>query len=79
MTAKATPSRSVSIAAAVARLAAASLVGGWSIDPEQSTMITSAAEPSACRACPPPVEVTVTIAFTSAAPCGRYSFWKTST
>jgi hypothetical protein len=37
-----TPSRSASIAARVAFLALASLVGGYAIEPDVSTMITAA-------------------------------------
>jgi hypothetical protein len=76
MTAKATPGRSASIAAAVARRAACSFDSGCFIDPEQSTMMISAAAgdlPPPARL--PPVAVTVTIALTSLDRRGRYSFW----
>jgi hypothetical protein len=76
MTANSTPSRRVSMAAAVATFAAVSLVRGTCIEPEQSTMITSAAPPVAVAGpVGAPVAVTVTIAFTSVAPAERYSFW----
>ena len=75
-TANSTPSRSVSMAAAVACFADDSLVRGTCIEPEQSTMITSAAPPDeAAGPVGAPVAVTVTIAFTSVAPADRYSFW----
>jgi hypothetical protein len=64
----------VSIAAMVAALAAASLVGGTCMEPEQSTMITSAAS-AVVAVSLDPLEVTVTIALTSRAPSCRYSFW----
>jgi hypothetical protein len=53
---------------------------GAPIDPEQSTMMISAAlATSSCPLAAEPAEVTVTMALTSRAPAGRYSFWKTST
>ena len=68
------------MAAAVASRAWISFVFGSSIDQEQSTMMISAALagpviPSAAE----PADVTVTMALTSRAPSGKYSFWKTST
>jgi class 3 adenylate cyclase len=79
-TANAVPSRMTSMAAAVASRAWVSLVFGSSIDQEQSMMMISAAPagdagPSATE----PADVTVTMALTSRAPSGRYSFWKIST
>jgi len=68
------PSRTTSTAAAVAARAAASLAGGESIDPEQSTMMISALAPlSGAGAGPSPLAsaVTVTIALTSRPPDGR--------
>src|SRR5216683_1487141 len=85
ITAKATPSRITSTAAAVAWRASAILVRGALIDPEQSIMMISA-EPSPlvgpALADPAPAEsedVTVTTALTSRPPSGMYSFWKMST
>ncbi len=86
ITAKETPSRRASIATAVASRALRIFVGGYSIDPEQSTMSTTpafgvarapVAEPDSGwpPVVPPPVEVTVTTALTSRPPSGRYSFW----
>jgi hypothetical protein len=49
------------------------------IDPELSTMMTSAALVSGTRSAAEPAHVTVTIAWTSRAPGGKYSFWNTST
>lgn len=66
----------MSIAAAVASRAPRILSGGYSMEPEQSTMITTAAPCTDVRvAVAPPVEVTVTMAWTSRPPSGRYSFW----
>ncbi len=55
------------------------------MEPEQSTMIATAAEgprpggytgaETALPMVPPPVAVTVTMALTSLPPSGRYSFW----
>lgn len=72
----------MSTAAAVASRAPRIFSGGYSMEPEQSTMITTAAVPWAAVArvaVAPPVEVTVTMAWTSRPPCGRNSFWYTST
>ena len=86
-TANAVPSRSTSIAAAVAARADMIFDCGTSIDPEQSTMMISAA-PLAPPAPPdgPPLgnaisaaELTVTTALTVRPPSGRYWFWSTST
>ena len=76
-TANDTPSRSVSIAAMVAFLASAILVTGFAIEPEQSTMMTCAADGGAvaARASAPPAAVTVTTASTTVPPAGRYGFW----
>ncbi len=63
MTANSTPSRSVSIAVAVAALAAAILVPGLSIEPEQSIMMTWAAVGAAATV--PPDDVTVITASTT--------------
>lgn len=46
------------------------------MDPEQSTMMISAALASLTATVSP--DVTVTIALTSWPPSGRYSFWKIS-
>src|SRR5580692_10694021 len=89
-TANRTPSRTTSTAAAVAARASAIFVCGYSIDPEQSMMMISAAPsgPSAADAAPAgpaPVspaasaaDATVTIALASRPPSGRYWFWSTS-
>jgi hypothetical protein len=87
-TAKATPSRIVSIAAAVASRALRIVAGGRPIEPEQSTITTTAAAGAAPGTCPgsrvadgmppevpQPAKVTVTMARTSRPPSGRYSFW----
>src|ERR1041384_5646338 len=79
MTANDTPSRNASMAMAVACLAALSFVGGSRMEPEQSTMITWAMSADDTGAAVTPLADTVTIASTSRAPSGRYSFWKTST
>src|SRR3954468_10409708 len=49
------------------------------MEPEQSTMITCAMSAEDTGAADTPLADTVTIASTSRAPSGRYSFWKTST
>src|SRR5581483_1862448 len=72
-TANAVPSCSTSIAAATADLAEAIFVCGTSIDPEQSTMMISAAGVSLSA------EVTVTTASTVRPPSGKYWFWSMST
>jgi hypothetical protein len=69
-----------SIAAPVASRAWSIFTIGSPIDKEQSMMMTSAAlaadaGPSAAE----PADDTVTMALTSRAPSGGYSFWKTST
>src|SRR5689334_12456123 len=77
--AKGTPSRSVSMAATVARLASVSFVYGLVIEPEQSIMMTWAkvgAGPPATT--PSPDAVTVTTASTTVPPAGRYGFWNSS-
>src|SRR5262252_1366979 len=84
MTANGTLSRSASMAAAVARLAAESLVDGSAIEPEQSIMITWAVVGAVVGVAagpepvPAPDEVMVTTASTTVDPRGRYSFWYTS-
>src|ERR1700676_4023915 len=78
MTANHTSSRRQSMAVAVASRAAWSLVGGWPIDPEQSSMMTSAASVVLGPVPPPSDDTTVTIALTSDAPSARYSFWYVS-
>jgi hypothetical protein len=76
ITLKATPSRIASIAAEVACLAALSFPDGLTIEPEASTMTTSAAVIGAAAATgPASVAVTVTTASTSLAPSARNSFW----
>src|SRR4051812_37523619 len=75
------------MAAAVACLAEESLVRGTCIEPEVSTMITSAVDPAdaaetsgaAPAGAAAPDAVTVMIALTSVDPTDRYSFWYTST
>src|SRR5207237_464614 len=59
------------------RLASAILVTGFAIEPEQSTMMTCAADGGAvaARASAPPAAVTVTTASTTVPPAGRYGFW----
>src|SRR5215469_1583356 len=80
ITANATPSRMTSIAAAVASRAWISFVIGAAIEPEQSTMMISAASAGGdWPAAAVPADVTVTMAFTSRASAGRYSLWKIST
>jgi hypothetical protein len=69
-----------STAAPVASRAWSIFAIGSPIDPEQSTMMISAAlstlgGPSAAE----PADDTVPMALTSRARSGRYSFWKTST
>ena len=79
-TAKATPSRITSTAAAVAARACSILVRGDLIDPEQSMMMISAPPELAPEAgSPVSGEVTVMMALTSSPPSGRYSFWEMST
>src|SRR5262249_14007167 len=79
-TANAVPSRMTSMAAAVASRAWISFAMGMPMDPEQSMMMISAAltgdgGPSGTE----PTDETVTMALTTRALPGRYSFWKTST
>ena len=63
-----------SIATLVASRADSSLRRGTPIEPDVSRITISAA--SGCLIPPAaPSEVTVTIALTSEAPSGRYSFW----
>jgi hypothetical protein len=53
---------------------------GMAIDPEQSTMMISAAPAAAAGlSAVEQADVTDTMALTSRTPAGRYSFWKTST
>src|SRR6201986_855684 len=80
-TANPTPSRTTSIAAAVATLAWDILVGGESIEPEQSMMMISAlpAPPRGAAIATSAPEFTVTTALTSRPPSGRYWVWLTST
>src|SRR6476619_3888734 len=67
-----------SIAAAAATRADEILVCGEAIDPDVSTMMISAAPPPDDPAAPALAHETVTIAWTSVASAGRYSFSKTS-
>src|SRR5579872_554870 len=84
-----TPSRTTSIAAAVAARASAILVCGYSIDPEQMMMMSALPSgPSPADTGPAwwgpdspaasAADVTVTMALTSRPPSGRYWFWSTS-
>src|SRR6476660_2438595 len=77
ITANQVPSTISSIAAAAASRAALIFVRGDDIDPDVSTMITSAAAPD-WPAVPAPLHVIDTIAWTSVASAARYSFSKTS-
>jgi hypothetical protein len=78
-TANCTPSRMPSMAAAAALRAARMRVEGALIEPEVSTIRTSAAWPAAGPPEPaPPLAVTVTMASIVVAPSARYSFWNTS-
>ena len=73
-TANHTPSSTWSRAAVAARWTAAMF--SPLIEPEVSTMTTSAASPDPdCPASPAPEQVTVTMAWTSVPPSGRNSFW----
>jgi hypothetical protein len=76
ITAKATPSRITSMAAAVARRASAILVCGAPIEPDRSMMMISALPlPWAGAAASVSGEVTVMTALTSRPPSGMCSFW----
>src|ERR1700759_734226 len=79
MTENQVPPASSATAAAAGERGAPNLGDGPRIDPDQSTMIPSAAPPGApAPAWPAPWQVTVTMACTSVAPASRYSFSKTS-
>lgn len=73
--AKWTPSRSVSTAACAAFRA--SWILPKDMDPEVSTMITSAAWAVGAAPSAGPEDSTVRIACTSVPPTGRYLFWST--
>ena len=74
MTANHTPSSTWSSAAAAACRTAAMFAPF--IEPEVSTMTTSAASPDPdCPASPASEQLTVTMAWTSVPPSGRNSFW----
>ena len=74
MTANRVPSGSISTAVLAARRAARILASGMPIEPDVSTIRTTALSWAATIGSPP-VDATVTTAFTSDASAGRNSFW----